>query len=255
MPEPYYQDDQATVYHGRCEDVLPNLPAGSVDLVFTSPPYNLGNSTGGSFPAGKVYGKWSGSSLAGGYGGEHRDNLPWEDYIAWQQAVLRECWRILGPAGAIFYNHKARVQAGVQLHPRIFVPGEIPIRQEVVWARAGGINAAPTHYCPTHELILILAKPDFRLKSKSASMVGDVWRIPQQANTEHEAPFPLALPATAIETTGAQTILDPFMGSGTTIRAAKDAGAQAIGVEVQERWCALAVDRLCQQVLDLGAAA
>ena len=253
-PDPYYADDLVTLYHGACEDVLPTLPADSVDLVFTSPPYNLGNSTGGSFPDGKVYGKWSGGSLHAGYG-EHRDNMPWPDYIAWQQAVLRECWRILGPAGAIFYNHKPRVQAGVQLHPRTFVPPEIPIRQEIVWARAGGINAAPTHYCGTYELILILAKPDFRLKSKATSMVGDVWRFPQQPNSEHPAPFPIELPSQAIETTGARSVLDPFAGSGTTLRAAKSAGARAIGIELEPRFCEMAVRRVAQEAFDLGAAA
>lgn len=252
--KPYYEDDSVTLYHGRAEEVLPTLPDASVDLVFTSPPYNLGNSTGGSFPSGKSYGKWTGSSLAAGYGDAHRDNLPWPDYIAWQHAVLRECWRILCPAGAIFYNHKPRVQAGVQLHPRTFVPPECPIRQEIVWARAGGINAAPTHYCPTYELILVLAKPGFRLRDKGASMVGDVWRFPQEANTEHEAPFPLKLPAQAIQTTGARSVLDPFSGSGTTLRAAKDAGIRAVGVEVQERHCAATVRRLGQECFDLEAA-
>jgi site-specific DNA-methyltransferase (adenine-specific) len=251
---PYYVQDGITLYHGRCEDVLRDMPPESVDLIITSPPYNLGNSTGGSFPAGKVYGKWSGSSLAGGYD-EHRDNLPWPEYIAWQHAVLRECWRVLGPAGAIFYNHKARVQAGVLLHPQTFVPPELPIRQHIIWARAGGINAAPTHYCGTHELILVIAKPAFRLKSKGASMVGDVWRFPQQPNTDHPAPFPIELPSQAIETTGAQVVLDPFSGSGTTLRAAKDAGVRGVGIESSERWCEASVLRLGQQSLFGEAAA
>lgn len=253
MPEPYYDEGGITIYHGRAEDVLPLLPAESVELVFTSPPYNLDNSTGGSFPRGKSFGRWAGGALASGYG-EHRDNLPWPEYIAWQQAVLSECWRVLGPAGAIFYNHKARVQAGVQLHPRTFVPEECAIRQEIIWARGGGINASPAHYCPTHELILLLAKPDFRLRSKRASTVGDVWRYSAQPNTEHEAPFPIQLPSTALETTGVQSVLDPFCGSGTTLRAAKDRGIRAIGIELQERWCEYAARRCAQETFGLEAA-
>lgn len=249
---PYYADDLATLYNGRAEEILPDL-AGGFDLVFTSPPYNMGISTGGSFPRGRAYGKWSGGLLSGGYD-DDRDARPWPEYIAWQKAVLRECWRLLGPAGAIFYNHKPRVQDGELLHPRSFLPEEFRVRQEVIWARNGGINAGLTHYCSTHEVILVVGRPDFRLRDKSASMVGDVWHIAADVNTEHPAPFPKKLPGRAIETTGAQSVLDPFAGSATTLRAAKDAGVRSVGIESSERYCEMAVRRLAQESL-FGAVA
>lgn len=243
-----------TLYEGAAEDVLPQLD-DEFDLVFTSPPYNMGISTGGSFPRGRSYGKWSGGLLAGGYGAD-RDARPWPEYIAWQQAVLRECWRLLADYGAIFYNHKPRVQDGKLLHPRTFLPAELAenVRQEIIWARPGGINAGITHYCSTYEVILVIAKPRFRLRDKSASMLGDVWRATPDMNTEHPAPFPKGLPGHALETTGAYSVLDPFSGSGTTLLAAKERGIRAVGVELDPRWCDLAVKNLAPQTL-FGAVA
>lgn len=255
--EPYYSDDWATIYHGRCEDVLPTL--GPVDLILTSPPYNLGVSTGGSFghyewnanmKARGGGGKWHGGDLANGYDG-HDDAMPMEEYEAWQQDVLRACWAQLTEAGAIFYNHKPRVQAGTLWTPLRLNP-DLPVRQIVVWARAGGVNFAPTHYLPTHEWIVVLAKPSWRLKSKGASGVGDVWTIPQESSTEHPCPFPLTLASRVLETVAPSVVLDPFMGSGTTLRAAKDAGIRAIGIDKSERYCEIAARRLAQEVLDFG---
>jgi DNA modification methylase len=121
----------------------------------------------------------------------------------------------------------------------------------VIWARAGGTNFSPTFYVPTHEWVVIIAKPDWRLSSKGASGVGDVWYIPQESGTKHPAPFPVGLPARAIETTAGGMVLDPFMGSGTTLVAAKSAGRSSIGIEREERWCEYAATRLSQEVLGL----
>ena len=76
------------------------------------------------------------------------------------------------------------------------------------------------------------------------------------SDNEHPAPFPLSLPLKAISATTATTVLDPFMGSGTTLRAAKDLNRKAIGIELSERYCEVAAKRLAQGTLDLfGGAA
>lgn len=257
----YYEHAGIAIYHGDCMEILPQLPAGGVDLVFTSPPYNLGNSSGGGMPGKKLghydasagmsarggMGKWSGGSLAFGYG-VHEDNMLHPEYVEWQQLVLLECWRLLTTGGAIYYNHKVRIFDGIAVTPLDYNPG-LPLRQIIIWARAGGINFSPAFYVPTHEWIVVLARPDFRLRDKGASGVGDVWYVPQQSDSEHPAPFPLALPLRAIETTTAQTILDPFAGVGTTLRAAKDLGRRAIGIEIEERYCEIAANRLAQEVM------
>lgn len=249
-PQAYYEDDFVTLYHGAWEDVLPWL--GHFDMIFTSPPYNLGVSAGGGFghytdEAGMRKrgggGKWTGGALANGYD-DHGDAMPMPEYEAWQQAFLVEAWEHLGPAGAIYYNHKPRVQADTLWTPFRVNP-DLPVRQVIIWARAGGVNFAPTHYVPTHEWIMVLAKPDFRLASKGASGVGDVWYVPQ-ATSKHPAPFPLGLPARAIETAGPSTVLDPHSGSGTTLVAAKAAGVRAVGIEKSEQYCEMTTQRLAQ---------
>lgn len=258
--KPYYQDSAATIYHGDCKEVLPHLR--NVGLVLTSPPYNLGVSTGGGFAGVGHYsessglgkrgggGKWSGGALADGYG-THDDAMPMPEYEEWQREVLRLLWNTLSDSGAIYYNHKPRVQRGECWLPLTLNPG-LPLRQIVIWARAGGMNFAPTHYVPTHEWLMILAKPAFRLRDKAASGAGDVWRIPQESNTEHPAPFPLQLAKTVIETTRPSSVLDPFMGSGTTLRAAKDAGIRCVGIEIEERYCEFAARRMSQEVFDFS---
>ncbi|WP_301119632.1 DNA-methyltransferase [Mycolicibacterium fortuitum] len=256
MMQPYYQDDSVTLYHGDCLEILPSIDG--VDLVVTSPPYNLGATPGGAFGHYRDgqgrggQGKWDGAGADGiGYS-DHSDAMPPAEYEEWQKRCLVAMWWSLSDRGAIFYNHKPRVQADSVWLPLALNPG-LPVRQIIVWARAGGVNFAPTHYMPTHEWILVFAKDAWRLKSKGASGVGDVWRINQEPNALHPAPFPIGLPAQAIETTAPRLVLDPFAGSGTTLRAAANAGVPSIGIEKSERYCELIAKRLDQMVLDFGS--
>lgn len=261
----YYEHAGIIIYHGKAEEILPSIADGSADIAFTSPPYNLGTTSGGGFEGVKKLGhydasarmgpkrgrggKWSGGSLAGGYG-LHNDAMPHGEYVEWQKEILRQLWRVVSDKGAIFYNHKPRILDGVAVLPLEYNPG-LPVRQVVIWARAGGVNFSPAFYLPTHEWILLLAKPGFRLRDKAASGAGDVWYVPQESSTEHPAPFPLELPLRAIQTSGSARVIDPFCGSGTTLRAAKDLGRQAIGIEQEERFCEMSARRLDQEVFAL----
>jgi site-specific DNA-methyltransferase (adenine-specific) len=243
LPTPYYEDDAVTIYHGDCAEILPTLT--DVDLVFTSPPYNLGVTSGGGMHAGSL----AAADLAGGYG-THDDAMAPEDYDRWQREIVHLLWSTLSDSGAIFYNHKPRPWAGEVILPTKYGDG-LPLRQIIVWDRGTGMNFSESHFLPKCEWVIVWAKPKFRLRSRSASQVGDVWRIPPETNARHPAPFPLALPATAIEAAAPAVVLDPFSGSGTTLRAAKDAGCRAIGIELDERYCEIAARRMGQEVLDL----
>jgi modification methylase len=233
---------------------LKGLPDSSVPLFLFSPPYNLGTTTGGGEPASGHYkkgsrlgerggsGKWHGGELVNGYS-DHDDAMPPDQYVTWQKEILTECWRCTADNGAIYYNHKPRIQAGICQTPLDFNPG-LPVRQIIIWARAGGINYSPTYYMPTHEWIVIYAKPGFRLKSKAASGAGDVWYIPQELNTWHPAPFPLALAERVIETVMPSVIVDPFSGSGTVGVAAKRLGVPFVLNEKSAQYAEKASKRI-----------
>jgi modification methylase len=168
----------------------------------------------------------------------YEDRLPHAQYVSWQHAILTLCWDTLSDTGAIFYNHKPRVIGAQVWLPTELNPG-LPLRQIVIWARAGGMNYNPTAYVPTHEWLMIFAKPDWRLKSKAASGAGDVWAIPQQPNPDHPAPFPVALPLRALETLTPGIVCDPFMGQGSTAIACVRLGLPFIGIDMDRRYFAL----------------
>jgi modification methylase len=87
---------------GDCLSVMRQMPEECVDLVVTSPPYNLKNSTGNGMKDGRC-GKWKNAALMNGYS-HHNDNMPHEEYTKWQRECLTEMYRLIKPDGAIFYN-------------------------------------------------------------------------------------------------------------------------------------------------------
>jgi len=235
------------IYQKDCLEGMRELPTHSVDLVVTSPPYNLRNSTGGGMRNGSG-GLWEGARLLNGYEG-YEDDMPRDAYVAWQRQCLEEMCRVVKPEGAIFYNHKWRVQGGLLEDQHEIVQG-FPVRQIIIWQRAGGINFNLGYFLPTYEVIYLICRDEFRLASKdpqhpkAACAVGDVWSIPQDSNNPHPAPFPIEIPLRCIEATDAKVVLDPFMGSGTTAIAAEILGREWIGFEVSEEYVAQAQERM-----------
>ncbi len=223
-----------------CLEGMRKLPSNSIDLIVTSPPYNLKNSTGNGMKDGRG-GKWSNAALINGYA-TYNDNMPYNEYCKWQRECLSEMYRLIKDDGAIFYNHKWRVQNGL-IQDRHEITQDFPVRQIIIWKRKGGINFNPGYFLPTYEVIYLIPKKDFRLTPKSNSY-GDVWEFMQEQKNEHPAPFPVALIDRIISSTNAQIILDPFMGSGTTAVSAKALGRNYIGFELSQEYCNLAESRL-----------
>ncbi|MCL2053730.1 MAG: site-specific DNA-methyltransferase [Oscillospiraceae bacterium] len=225
---------------GDSLDIMRTIPDGSIDIVVTSPPYNLKNSTGNGMKDGRG-GKWKNAELVNGYA-DYDDNMPHELYVEWQRKCLTEMFRVIPDNGAIFYNHKWRVQNGLLQDRQDIVEG-FPVRQIIIWRRSGGINFNAGYFLPTYEVIYLIAKPKFKLVSK-ANAYGDVWEFPQEMKNEHPAPFPVSLIDRIISSTFANTVLDPFMGSGTTAIAALNNKRDYIGIELSSKYCKMATSRI-----------
>ncbi|MFN3793300.1 MAG: DNA-methyltransferase [Chitinophagaceae bacterium] len=227
---------------GDSLEIMKSMPSDSIDLIVTSPPYNLKNSTGNGMKDGRG-GKWQNAELVKGYA-SYNDCMPHEKYVQWQNNCLKEMFRLIKDDGAIFYNHKRRVQNGL-LQDRDDILSGLPVRQIIIWKRAGGINFNSGYFLPTHEVIYLIPKPKFRLAPK-ANAYGDVWEFVQEMKNPHPAPFPVALVDRIISSTHAEVILDPFMGSGTTAIAALQNNRKYIGIELSEEYCKMAEDRISE---------
>ena len=229
-----------TIILGDSLDVMRRLPSNSVDLIVTSPPYNLKNSSGNGLKDDRG-GKWENASLMKGYQ-KHTDDMPYDEYCKWQRSCLRQMLRLIPDNGAIFYNHKWRVQKGILQDRHEIVKG-FPVRQIIIWKRKGGINFNPGYFLPTYEVIYIIAKPKFRLVH-GANKYGDVWEITQEKHNPHPAPFPTELTDRIISSTDAGLVLDPFAGSGTTAVSAAGNNRNYILIDNSEEYCKLAKSRL-----------
>ena len=230
---------------GDCMEIMPQLPSGSIDLVVTSPPYNIRNTTGKN----RGPSAWKQAKIhTVGYDG-YSDDLPHDEYVAWQRACLTEMMRLLTPTGAIFYQHKWRVQGGLHQDRHDILDG-FPVRQVIIWDRMGGFNNNQGYFIPRYDVIYLIAQPDFVLAPYEQNQ-GNLWRIAPEYGNPHPCPFPRELARRCIKATTARTILDPFIGSGTTALAAMALGRDYIGIEQSALYCRMADERINPPLLKL----
>ena len=242
--KPYYETELGKLYHGDCLEIMPMLEP--VDLIVTSPKYNMGNSSGGGIKGAGSKGAWVAANRDGGLGDGYagsEDNDPWPVYEEKQKRFLSVAFSTLSESGAIFYNHKPRIQDGVVRLPTGYCEG-LPIRQIITWKRNKGFNFSHTHYLPSYEWIIVIAKKGFCLKSKGASGITDVWEMPAKPTPFHPCPFPLLLPMNVLSTTTGEPVLDPHLGSGTTAIACERLNRRWIGIEIEEKYCEIAAQRI-----------
>lgn len=235
----------SVIHCGDSLQVMKDMPSKSVDIIITSPPYNLKNSRGRKDNNNFSTGRMKISKLKNGYA-NHGDDLEHDEYVRWQKSILLECWRLLKDDGAIFYNHKPRVQMGILQTPLDLNPG-LPLRQIVIWNRGNcGMNMSVRFYVPDSEWIVIFAKPEFKLKSMAESAVSDIWSFAPEHNNPHPAPFPVELPLRILKSLSdnSSVVLDPFCGSATVGIACLATGRRFTGIDNAKSYCEMARTRL-----------
>lgn len=236
--KPYFEDDAVTIYHGDCREVLPQL-AALANLVLTDPPYGVGRRYGAAYD-------------------DKRDGY-WEWFIPCV-AVLRQA----APVLALTHRLEAVRRltdwdwvacwhkpygAGARIGNSPVLPHWEPI---LLW----GIHTLGTKRAVLQDVITVNPERSpsmVRLKANGRIQHGHREQAYDDSIAEHPLPKPLALfkrLVTGLSVEG-DTVLDPFMGSGTTLRAAKDLGRKAIGIEIEERYCEIAAKRMAQSVMNL----
>ena len=213
--KPYYEHAGITIYHGDCRDVLPTLTG---DALVTDPPYGIGwsRATWDDDPAAyPALMKWlvSEGQRIGGWCFVFQAMLNVSRFHEW----FPEGWRIF-----------AACKNFAQIRPTGVWHSWDPV---VFWN--SGSNSGPNSGTVNR---------DYHV-GNVAGVFGE--------HSDHPSPRPLDTMRHIVALAAAEggTILDPFMGSGTTLRAAKDLGRKAIGIELEERYCEIAANRLRQEIL------
>jgi adenine-specific DNA-methyltransferase len=249
-------DAHAVVFEGDCREMLRDIPAGAIQLVVTSPPYNLGK--------------------------EYESRLHLNDYLAQQQEVIAECVRVLSDGGSICWQVGNYVDAGAiipldsLLYP-IFAGLGLKMRNRIVWHFEHGLHCS-RRLSGRYETIMWFTKGDnyvFELdsirvpqkypgkkyfKGPNAGQYscnpmgknpGDVWTIPNvKSNHVEKTGHPCQFPVELIErlvlplSRKGGWVLDPFLGTGTSIIAALRHQRRGIGAEVVRKYVNLAKSRI-----------
>lgn len=245
LPEPYYQDESCTLYLGDCREILPRLATASVDLVLTDPPYP---GMQGGYERGP-----------GGVGRKHRPSVSlsgtvWESGLDW----VDDAWRVSRCGFITFcsYHSVAEVAALLPAESRVAL---------LTWYKR---NAAPSGAnVPRHTTELIwafrkrvglkwdaLTTTMFDIPNINAGVMATERIVDRERRAIHPTQKPIEL-IRSLLTVGGDVILDPFVGTGTTLRAAKDLGRKAIGIEIDPKYADIAARRLAQAVLPLEVTA
>lgn len=236
---PYYSDGLITIYCGDCLSILQGLTPGVVNSVVTDPPFSSGARTdaGKSMRGGMNRGqKWETEWFS-------HDNMATHGFLFLMRLLGVELLRVTGAnaSGHFFIDWR--------MYPNLYGALEASgwvVKNLVVWDKEHfGMG---TNYRNQHELIIYAEKGTVDFLDHG---IGNVIRSKKIRTENHptEKPVELIMRLIQASTEEGGTVLDPFLGSGTTLVAAKNTGRRAIGIEIEERYCEIAAERLAQGVL------
>lgn len=212
--KPYYQDEAVTLYNGDCREIVPTL--GRFDLLLTDPPYGLGD-------------RWNGGNFMGknGMGKLWGNKTPVWDRVPVEDDLIQLCITCASEA-IIWGGNYYRVD---------------PSPCWLTWDKIQKFNGSDCELAWTNLPLPVRA---FRMSRI------DAYQNKSDETKQHPTQKPLALMTWCITLAGdVQTILDPFAGSGTTGRAAKDLGRKCTMIEREERYCEITARRMQQEVFKL----
>ncbi|MCL2061454.1 MAG: site-specific DNA-methyltransferase [Firmicutes bacterium] len=237
-----------------CDDTLTTeqIPQNSIDLVVTSPPYNLDVSYE-----------------------SHNDGIDYDEYLEFSKRWMTKCLTLLKPDGRMCLNipldkfkgghHSVGAdltliakEAGFKYHSTV-IWNEGNISRRSAWG--SWLSASCPYVIAPVELIVILYKGTWKkqggskkndiIKDEFTSWTSGVWTFQGERKSKigHPSPFPIELPKRCIKLFSfvGDIILDPFMGSGSTLIAAKQNGRKAVGIDIEPNYCEIARKRLVQE--------
>jgi len=212
--QPYYEESGITIYHGDCREILPFLRRP--DVIVTDPPYGI------NFVHGGGGGAKGPSSVFGGIR-VHGDSEPFDPRMLLDKADTVILW------GANHYAHLLPPSSGwLVWDKRDGIAQNDQADCEMAWSNQPVAARLKRHYWMGLVRASELREPRVHPTQKPIEIMG--WSISQCGN-------------------GSQLICDPYMGSGTTLVAAKRRGLECIGIEIEEKYCEIAAKRLSQGVL------
>lgn len=229
-----------------------HIPDNSIDLIVTSPPYNLGIQYD-----------------------TYIDTLPVDDYFAWCREWLVECYRVLKPDGRICINHylscgtsEVRFAPLMQIngiaedigfhHHGIAIWDDRTITKRTAWG--SWLSARAPYLNSPYEGVVILYKDHWRKDQEGETDItskefmecaSGVWKIQPCQKYDTIANFPVELPRRCIRFFSyvGDIVLDPFMGSGKTAVAAKQTRRRYVGFEISPNYCRKIAENLSQECL------
>lgn len=250
--KPYYDEGGITIYHGDSDEVLPLLPSTSTSLILTDPPYNVSErDKRATTTVGRLKRK------DGTFRAVTKDFGEWDH--GWDPTTfLAESARVLEPGGSLFSFTSEHLMGD-------YLASALDHRNLVYWRKPNPAPAFRQHYVRAVEMAVWQTKGGKWTFNEGGYCPNVIEGIPIVSgfstvnNGEpriHPTQKPVALMALLVDrhSKPGDLVLDPYMGSGTTLVAAKRLGRRSIGIEQQERYCEIAANRLAQGVLDFGSA-